>query len=348
MNQASNNNSITQFLLILAIVLGIIVLGIVAISILAYKQALVWLLVLIMVILGLIIVVFRSRWIISFISPLICPQAIWAVNPQNKKNHQNQKAVALTIDDSPDFGNYTSKILEILNDRELLTGKKAHATFFLIGEHVEQNETVVKEIIKQGHEIGNHMAEDKPTIRLSTQDFQCKLTATHEILTRQILDVQQENSQGDRENEIYPEVTWFRPGSAFATSEMIRMAMDRYNYRTALGFVWPYDTFEIYPFKSPEFSDWFIRQNVRDGSIIILHDNGQNSWRGKRTVAALELVLPKLIAQGYEIVTLSELLKRGKPVRTWLEFCNLLDKLRQRIINSLLSIASCLLPKNDI
>lgn len=325
MNQV-NNNSTPQFPTTLAIVLGII-----AISIFACKQSLIWILILILLILGLIIL-YRSRWIINLISPLICPQAIWAVNPRNTNNHQNQKAVALTIDDGPGFGDYTQQILG------LLKGKKAHATFFIIEENVEQNETVVKEIIKQGHEIGNHMAEEKATIRLSNQDFQSQLTATHNILIDLIQDVQQEHSECAQESEIYSEVTWFRPGSAFATSEMMQIARDEYNYQTALGFVWPYDTFETYPFKSPKFSEWFIRQNVRDGSIIILHDNKQNSSRGERTVAALRLVLPQLIAQGYEIVTLSELLTRGRPVRTWLEFCTPLDKLRQRIINSLLML----------
>ena len=114
---------------------------------------------------------------------------------------------------------------------------------------------------------------------------------------------------------------------------MIEAAAKKYNYRTALGFVWPYDTLF---FSSSTFSDWFIRQNIRDGSIIILHDKGTNSERGNRTVDSLKLVLPQLKREGYKIVTLSELLSERIPIRTWLQFCNFLDKLRQRIINALL------------
>lgn len=50
--------------------------------------------------------------------------------------------------------------------------------------------------------------------------------------------------------------------------------------------------------------------NARSGSILIAHANG----RGWHTAAALPLAIPKLKAMGFEFVTVSELLARGKPV----------------------------------
>ena len=273
-----------------------------------------WGLIVIILILGLIIL-FRARWIIYLISPLICPEAIWEIRPQN--NNHKEKLVALTIDDGPDSGNSTQQILEVLKENE------ASATFFIIGDHLKENEAAVTKIISQGHEIGNHMATEEPTIRLSDQDFATELGETHGLLEK-----------FTRKSQKYPEVTWFRPGSGFATSKMVEIAKQNHNYNTALGFVWPFDTV----FSSAKFSDFFIRQNIRDGSIIILHDRGENSERGDRTVEALELVLSELKKRGYKIVTLSELLPERKPVKTWLKLPSFLDKLRQLLINLLLRL----------
>ena len=52
--------------------------------------------------------------------------------------------------------------------------------------------------------------------------------------------------------------------------------------------------------------------DVRPGSIILAHANG----RGHHTAAALPIAIPKLKAQGYSFVTVSELLATGKPVTT--------------------------------
>lgn len=52
-----------------------------------------------------------------------------------------------------------------------------------------------------------------------------------------------------------------------------------------------------------------IQQRVKPGSIIIAHANG----RGKNTAKALPLIIPKLLAEGYKFVTVSELLAAGEP-----------------------------------
>jgi len=52
--------------------------------------------------------------------------------------------------------------------------------------------------------------------------------------------------------------------------------------------------------------------HTRPGSIVLMHANG----RGHNTAAALPLAIPKLKAQGYTFVTVSELLAAGTPVLT--------------------------------
>ena len=53
-----------------------------------------------------------------------------------------------------------------------------------------------------------------------------------------------------------------------------------------------------------------ILTRVHPGDIVVAHANG----RGRNTAAALAIALPKLKEQGYSFVTVSELLKAGKPV----------------------------------
>ena len=59
------------------------------------------------------------------------------------------RAVALTFDDGPDPG-FTPPILDLL---------KAHgatASFFLIGDRIDQHPAVVERIVAEGHTLGNH------------------------------------------------------------------------------------------------------------------------------------------------------------------------------------------------
>ncbi len=50
-------------------------------------------------------------------------------------------------------------------------------------------------------------------------------------------------------------------------------------------------------------------RHVRPGSIVLMHANG----RGHHTAEAMPMLIPKLRAQGYEFVTVSELLAAGRP-----------------------------------
>ena len=76
----------------------------------------------------------------------------------------NKKMVALTFDDGPD-DIYTPKILDILNE------KKIKATFFVIGQQVRWQPEMLKRIIKEGHEIGNHSWSHPNFLELTTSQL---------------------------------------------------------------------------------------------------------------------------------------------------------------------------------
>jgi peptidoglycan/xylan/chitin deacetylase (PgdA/CDA1 family) len=107
------------------------------------------------------------------------------------KGSNNEKAkVALTIDDVPTI--HTRSILNILSKH------KAKATFFVIGNYAQQHPELIKEIIKQGHEIGNHTMKDFPSWKLDEIALKESIQNTEDIL-----------------KEIHPEIKlkWFRPGT---------------------------------------------------------------------------------------------------------------------------------------
>ena len=185
-----------------------------------------------------------------------------------------EQAIAITFDDGPD-GDSTRAILEVLRDNQ------SRATFFLIGEHVKGEEALVAEIVAQGHEIGNHMARNEPSIRLSASVFERDAIETGKLLG------------------AFAPVRWLRPGSAWYDGAMLA-TIERLGYRCALGSVYPYDPH----LRSATLASAYILANIRPGAVIVLHERGV---RGPRTVETLKRVLPGIRARGYRVVTLSEL-----------------------------------------
>lgn len=184
------------------------------------------------------------------------------------------RRVALTIDDSPD-PRTTPRILDVLKRHE------ASATFFLIAGRVAGSEATVQRIVAEGHEIGNHMVADRPSIDLEPAHFERRLGQAHEILSR------------------WQSPEWFRPGSGWYDEAMIE-AVERQGYRMALGRIYPLDA----AVAAPELAARYILWRAEPGEIIILHDAG---WRGRNTAQILERILPALEKRGFQVVTLSEL-----------------------------------------
>ncbi len=215
---------------------------------------------------------FKSNWIIAQLTQRY-PGALYSVDTE-------QPIVALTIDDAPD-PTTTPRILDILREHG------ARATFFLITSRVRGNEAVVRRMVAEGHELGNHLTTDQPSIRLGLFEFERRLREAHDTLAR------------------FAKVHWFRPGSGWYTRAMLSILAD-YGYRCALGSVYPYDAW----LPSTWFSTRYVLGRVEAGSIIVLHDGG---GRGRRTAAALSVILPELRRRGLRVVTLSQLAELEQP-----------------------------------
>ena len=72
----------------------------------------------------------------------------------------NQPYVAMTFDDGPHHQN-TPRLLDILRTRNI------KATFYVIGSNVDRYPHIVRRIVAEGHEIGNHTYTHRKLTTLS-------------------------------------------------------------------------------------------------------------------------------------------------------------------------------------
>lgn len=191
----------------------------------------------------------------------------------------SKKIVALTIDDAP--SEYTGQIMDILKVND------AHATFFMIGAQVPGLEDIMDEIVRRGHELGNHVMHDEPSISLSS-----------ERLREEILEVDGLIGQAYHTVGIQRKKHLFRPGSGFFSERILEVAR-KLGYQTILGSIYPHDPF----IKYWRVNAWHVLSMLRPGAVIICHD--RRSW----TVPMLAKVVPEIKKRGYEIVTVSQLLE---------------------------------------
>lgn len=181
--------------------------------------------------------------------------------------------VALTFDDGP--SKHTERLLDIF---ATYGGK---GTFFVVGNLLDGRAQTIQRMASEGHEIAGHSWNHRQLTKLSVGEL------TDQIMTTRA--------------KIY-EITGI-------DSTLIRPPYGSYNSETKsvcanLGIImanWSLDTLD-WKYKDANRIHNTIMKEVKAGDIILCHD-----LHGT-TVDAMERVIPDLIEQGYQLVTVSELL----------------------------------------
>lgn len=225
----------------------------------------------------------RRRWrAICRVCGLVLAVALLPVLPAHAERVVHHAAdpetrrIALTFDDGP-HPSYTKRILDVL-DRY---GVKA--TFFMIGTNVEYYPEVAREVARRGHEIGNHTYSHSRLTGMDGGRLTEELKKCEAIL---------QDTVGIRP-------TLFRPPEG-VVSDAVRSCADGRDYTVVL---WSVDTRD-WETKTTDAIAGHVLREVKPGAIILMHDYTAHS----KTPEALEQVLPRLLAQGYEPVTVSRLL----------------------------------------
>ena len=183
---------------------------------------------------------------------------------------QKRKLLCLTFDDGP--GQYTDDLLNCLE------ANNAHATFFMLGQNVANYQEQVQHILKAGCEIGSH-SYDHPNLKnLDLDSVKKQFTDTDDLLIKacgQAATVARA-PYGEWNQDIIDTV-----GKPFFT-----WSVDSRD--------WDYMDADL-DYKS------VMEGDLSDGSIILMHDIHQP------TVEAAKRIIPELVAQGYKLVTVSEM-----------------------------------------
>lgn len=189
----------------------------------------------------------------------------------DRSDNTDPPRAALTFDDGP-HAKYTPLLLDGLRQRGI------HATFFLMGKNIEGKEEIVKQMQKDGHLIGNH-TYDHVQLDKIPGDKACQ----------QILKTN---------NEIY-EITgeyplYLRPPYG-AWPKNLELCV------TMLPVFWDVDTLD-WKSKNVQSVENIVKREVKDGSIILMHDSFSTSVKAALAIADI------LTEEGYDLVTADELL----------------------------------------
>lgn len=184
---------------------------------------------------------------------------------------KNRKLVALTFDDGP-HPTVTKQILNLLDKYD------AKATFFVLGTQVNKNKEILKAVKEKGHEIGNHSYSHKKLTKLTIKQVENEINSTNKII---------KEVTGE-------EATVMRPPYGSTNKQINKMMKVPVVLWTVDTLDWKYkDAKKLLP---------MVKKNIHNHSIILMHDIHQSTADG------LESVLAYLKEEGYEFVTVSELL----------------------------------------
>jgi peptidoglycan-N-acetylglucosamine deacetylase len=192
----------------------------------------------------------------------------------------DQPYIAMTFDDGPSAEN-TPRLLEILKQRNI------KATFFLIGQNAAANPDIVRRILAEGHEVGNHSWTHPQLSKLSDDRVTAEITKTQDAI---------------KDASGYTP-TLLRPPYGAITPRQREWIANQFGLNIILWSVDPFD------WKRPGASviTQRILSQVRPGAIILSHDIH------KQTVDAMPATLDALIAKGYKFATVSQLIAMNKP-----------------------------------
>lgn len=193
-----------------------------------------------------------------------------------------ERVVALTFDDGPTAAG-TEEILAILAEKD------ARGTFFLIGSEIAQNPDAARRIVEAGHEVGNHSWSHQRMIGVTPGFVRAEI----------------EDTDTQLRNIGFTGLALFR--APFCKKGLVLPWYLSQHNRVHV-------TFDIEPESDPAIEGDTkaivddVLTRARPGSIVLLHVMYPSR---SASMAAVGPIVTGLRADGYELVTVSELLRRG-------------------------------------
>lgn len=193
------------------------------------------------------------------------------------------KQLALTYDDGPNDP-HTLRLLEVLAKHDV------KATFFVIGTYVEKRPDVVRRLVTEGHEVGNH-------------------TYTHPVLSL----CDSGNVRGELEqcavvlkDAGVGNMRFFRPPFGARRPATLRIAR-QLGHVPVMWSVWCFD----WKTTSADAVEQHAVRGITGGDVILLHDGSHKKFGADRahTVEATDRIIRRYKDQGFEFVTVGEMMR---------------------------------------
>ena len=188
----------------------------------------------------------------------------------------SRPAIAITFDDGP--GGYTARLLDLLEEHD------ARATFCVLGELLHFHEHTLARAVESGNEVIGHSWNHARLTEVSEAEIRWQILDTSRAI-EQITGVS---------------TNLFRPPYGSVDDDVKRISKE-------LGFAildWSVDPLD-WRYRDADHIYDAVMNDVRNGSIILVHEIYSS------TIEAMERIIPELVARGYQLVTVSELLEHA-------------------------------------
>ena len=193
----------------------------------------------------------------------------------------DKKIIALSFDDGP-TSPYTNELMAVLDKHQV------KATFFLVGRNLEKYPEIAKKLFVTGHTIGNHAFKHRLPSYLTAPSLREEVLKTQEIIYKL----------------INKKPTLFRPPWLIRNRALFRMIKE--NNLTLISGIFGTQK-EVWEVSSEVIYNDAIKQ-IAPGRILIFHDGIIKSGSREGTVRAVDMLISELKKQGYEFVTVDQLL----------------------------------------
>lgn len=211
-------------------------------------------------------------------------QAKTVANLKKAKVYYHYQTIApylsITFDDGPNRIQ-TPKVLKILKKYNI------KATFFVIGENVEYQKDVLRQVYKEGHEIGNHFYTHDNINKLTKDQIRENIVSNNELIYKTI---------GVRPKLVRPPYGIVNDNLKAVCGELNMSII-----------IWT---------DNKDSRDWALTKDseiinnltkkVKNGDIFLFHDSNK---KFTNTLSAIDVIIPTLQKKGYKWVSVSTLLK---------------------------------------
>ncbi len=246
----------------------------------------------------------KGRWMAVFLLAEFCLLGSSFAYVPGKfyyQGHTKEKVIALTFDDGP--GVFTPKILALLKDHHI------RATFFMLGDQVPMYPATAKQVVDEGHEIGNHT--------FTHTNFNTAKTAHRDVFAKELDDTEKEIVKATGQHSHIVRMPYGAFGK-YDRAWLLPTLKDK-------GYALVHWTFgEDWLVKRPlnlEKDRRFVQltpevlaqdyiANAHPGAVFLFHDGGRHR---ERTLAALNIVIPALEKKGYRFVAAEDLFSPAAP-----------------------------------